>query len=244
MPLMLNADLGEGIGVDSRGVDAEVMPHIHQANIACGFHAGDQLIMQNTLKLAGKYGVMIGAHPSYRDLEGFGRRSIPHTPEEIVALLHYQIAALDGMARSQGQSLDYVKPHGALYNDMMADQTVRRAVMEAVASFYYPLRLMIQATPDAEIHRREALEVGIELWLEAFADRGYDDNGLLLPRSMPGAVHDREQTLAQVVQLKEEGSVMTVGGNRLLLTPDSLCVHGDNPESIAVIRQIRELVEQ
>ena len=244
MPLMLNADLGEGAGVIPGGVDAAVMPHIHQANIACGFHAGDELIMRNTLKLAGKYGVMIGAHPSYRDLEGFGRRSMPHTPEEIVALLHYQIAALDGMARSQGQSLDYVKPHGALYNDMMADEVVRRAVMEAVASFYYPLRLMIQATSQADLHRREAAETGFELWFEAFADRGYDDNGLLLPRAMPGAVHSREQTLAQVAQLKEEGSVMTVGGNHLILTPDSLCIHGDNADSIAVIRQIRALVEQ
>jgi len=244
MPLMLNADLGEGVGVDAGGVDEAVMPHIHQANIACGFHAGDQLIMQNTLKLAGKYGVMIGAHPSYRDLENFGRRSIPHTSEEVVALLHYQIAALDGMARSLGQSLDYVKPHGALYNDMMANENIRRAVMEAVATFYYPLRLMIQATLQAEQHRREAVEAGVDLWFEAFADRGYDDSGLLVPRAMPGAVHGREQTLDQVAQLKEEGTVTTLGGMRLMLTPDSLCVHGDNTDSIAIIRQIRELVEQ
>ena len=133
MPLLLNADLGEGAGGIDLDVDAAVMPHIHQANIACGFHAGDQMSMLKTLQLAGRHGVMIGAHPGYRDLEGFGRRSMAHTPEEIAALLHYQIAALDGMARSMGLTLAYVKPHGALYNDRMKDAQLRRAVMEAVA---------------------------------------------------------------------------------------------------------------
>lgn len=239
MPLLLNADLGEGVGADEA-----VMPHIHLANIACGFHAGDQFSMQKTLQLAGLHGVVIGAHPSYRDLEGFGRRSMEHTPDEIVALLHYQMAALDGMARSQGLTMDYVKPHGALYNDMMAKEQVRRAVMEAVASFYRPLKLMIQATTAAEQHQREAELAGIKLWLEAFADRCYDDSGLLLSRTLPGAVHDRGRTLEQVAQLKEEGTVTTVGGHRLPLMADTLCVHGDNPESIGVIRQIRELLER
>lgn len=239
MPLWLNADLGEGVGVDEA-----VMPHIHLANIACGFHAGDQFAMQRTLALAAQHGVTVGAHPGYQDREGFGRRSMPHTAAEIAALLHYQIAALDGMARSRGMTLDYVKPHGALYNDMMADEKVRRAVMDAVASFYRPLRLMLQATPEAELHRREAAQAGIELWFEAFADRGYGDNGLLLPRSVMGAVHGPEQTLAQVAQLKQEGSVTTLGGRKLILAPDTLCVHGDNPDSVAVIRRIRELVEQ
>jgi len=237
MPLMLNADLGEGIGAD-----AAVMPHVHQANIACGFHAGDQVTMHKTLRLAARHGVMIGAHPGYRDLEGFGRRSMSHTAEEIIALLHYQMAALDGMALSQGLSLQYVKPHGALYNDMMSNDAVRWAVMEAVASFHRPLRLMIQATPRSEQHLREAERVGIDLWLEAFADRCYSDEGLLLPRSQPGAVHSREQTLTQVAQLRQEGSVMTAGGQRLPLLADTLCVHGDNPDSIGIIRQIRELV--
>ncbi|TNE76029.1 MAG: 5-oxoprolinase subunit PxpA [Gammaproteobacteria bacterium] len=237
MPLMLNADLGEGMGSDEA-----VMPHVHQANIACGFHAGDQVSMLKTLQLAGQHGVMIGAHPGYRDMEGFGRRSIPHTPEEIVALLHYQVAALDGMARSRGLSLAYVKPHGALYNDMMANARVRRAVMDAVASYHRPLRLMIQATPQAEQHHREAERAGLRLWLEAFADRCYTDSGLLVPRSQPGAVYDRVRTLEQVAQLREEGAVTTAGGKRLIVPADTLCVHGDNPESIGIIRQIRELV--
>ncbi|TNF07509.1 MAG: LamB/YcsF family protein [Gammaproteobacteria bacterium] len=242
MPLWLNADLGEGAGGIDLDVDAAVMPHIHQANIACGFHAGDQMSMRRTLQLASQHGVMIGAHPGYRDLEGFGRRSMSHTPEEIAALLHYQIAALDGMARSLGMELEYVKPHGALYNDMMRHEPVRRAVMEAVASFYQPLHLMIQATPQAEKHRQEAEQMGVPLWLEAFADRCYEDNGLLVPRTQPGAVHSREQTLAQVASLVEKGEIITAGGLRLPLAADTICVHGDNPDSIRVIRELRQLV--
>lgn len=242
MPLLLNADLGEGAGGIDLDVDAAVMPHIHQANIACGFHAGDQMSMRKTLQLAGQHGVMIGAHPGYRDLEGFGRRSMAHTPEEIAALLHYQVAALDGMARSMGLTLAYVKPHGALYNDMMKDAQLRRAVMEAVATFYQPLHLMIQATPEAEVHRREAAALGVPLWLEAFADRCYEDNGLLVPRSSSGAVLSREQTLAQVASLVETGEIITAGGLRLPMAADTLCVHGDNPESIRVIRELRQLV--
>ena len=198
MPLLLNCDLGESFGAWTMGMDAAVMPHIDQANIACGFHAGDPLVMLKTLELARDHGVMIGAHPGYDDLAGFGRRSINCKPEEVIALLLYQISALEGMAKSKGMRLEYVKPHGALYNDMMADPQVRRAVMQAVADHHTPPVLMLQATPQADEHRREAEVLGIRLWFEAFADRRYADSGTLLPRSQPGAVLDREQMLSQV----------------------------------------------
>jgi len=240
--LMLNCDLGESYGSWKMGRDDEVMPHIDQANIACGFHGGDPLVMERTLALAKKHGVMVGAHPSYPDLVGFGRRPMQCSADEIRTFVHYQVAALDGMAKIQGLELAYVKPHGALYNDMMAREAVRGPVMQAIAGFHRPLRLMLLATPDADMHRAEAAALGIELWFEAFADRCYDDDGKLLARSKPGAVHSREKMLAQVEQINHEGTVTSVSGHTLELGPDTLCVHGDNEAGVAAIREIRKLV--
>ncbi len=242
--MQLNCDLGESYGSWKMGMDEAVMPHIHQANIACGFHAGDPLTMQKTLALAATHGVTVGAHPAYPDLVGFGRRSMKLSREELVASLLYQIAALDGMAASANIQLDYVKPHGALYNDMMADEQIRASVMAAVASYHRPLKLMLLATPQAEQHRREAEQAGLcGLWLEAFADRCYDDSGALLARSKPGAVHNREQTLAQVRQLQEHGTVTSAGGHTLSLSADTLCVHGDNIDGVRAIESIRAIVD-
>ena len=154
--MLLNCDLGESYGSWTMGMDAAVMPHIDQANIACGFHGGDPLTIRNTLALAAQHGVTVGAHPAYPDLVGFGRRSMHLSADEIIASVHYQVAALDGMACSQGLQLAYVKPHGALYNDMMANATVRDAIMRALASYHRPLALMLQATSAADDHRQEA----------------------------------------------------------------------------------------
>ena len=241
--MLLNCDLGESYGSWTMGLDEEVMPHIDQANIACGFHGGDPLTMRRTLALAARHNVTVGAHPAYPDLVGFGRRPMNLSADEIVANMHYQMAALEGMASSQDLQLSYVKPHGALYNDMMAKAEVRAAVMEAVASYHRPISLMLQATPDADSHRSEADNVGISLLFEAFADRCYDDDGRLLSRSKPGAVHDRQKMLAQVEQLCATGTVTTVSGSRITLAADTLCVHGDNPEGVEAIRDIRALVD-
>jgi UPF0271 protein len=241
--MLLNCDLGESYGSWTMGLDAEVMPHIDQANIACGFHGGDPLTIRKTLALAAEYGVAIGAHPAYPDLVGFGRRPMNLTADEIVANLHYQVAALEGMASTQELELRYVKPHGALYNDMMAKEEVRQAVMQAVASYHRPLALMLQATPDAEHHQREAEEFDLPLMFEAFADRCYDDDGKLLSRRKPGAVHDRGRMLAQVEQLQRDGTVTTVSGHVIPLRADTLCVHGDNLEGVQAIQAIRALVD-
>ncbi len=166
MSLTLNCDLGESFGSWTMGMDEAVMPHIHQANIACGFHA----IMRKTLELAKANGVSVGAHPAYPDLQGFGRRSMNCSHDEIVAYVQYQIGAIEGMAKSMGVSLDYVKPHGALYNDMMAKDNVRGAVMEAVASHHSKPALMLQAVPENELHKKEAEKLGLSLHFEAFAD--------------------------------------------------------------------------
>ncbi len=241
--MLLNCDLGESYGSWTMGMDAQVMPHIDQANIACGFHGGDPVTLRRTLALAAEHGVSVGAHPSYQDLVGFGRRSMVHSAEEIIACLHYQVAALEGMALSQGLTVAYVKPHGALYNDMMASGEVRSAIMHALAQYHRPLPLMLQATPAADAHRSEAGELGIELLFEAFADRCYDDDGSLLSRRKPGAVHDRERMLSQVRQLQSEGTITTVSGRVLPLQADTLCVHGDNLEGVQAIQAIRALVD-
>ncbi|MEH6586628.1 MAG: 5-oxoprolinase subunit PxpA [Halioglobus sp.] len=241
--MLLNCDLGESYGSWTMGLDAEVMPHIDQANVACGFHGGDPLTIRNTLALAAKHGVSVGAHPAYPDLVGFGRRSMALSAEEIIASLQYQVAALDGMTLSAGLTLAYVKPHGALYNDMMANQEVRTAIMQALATYHRPLPLMLQATNEADAHKSEAAGLGIELLFEAFADRCYDDDGKLLSRRKPGAVHNREKMLAQVAQLKDQGTLTTVSGQTLALAPDTLCVHGDNLEGVQAIREIRTLVK-
>jgi UPF0271 protein len=163
--------------------------------------------------------------------------------EEIIAALHYQVAALEGMALSQGMALAYVKPHGALYNDMMAKDEVLAAVMQAVAEYHRPLALMLQATADAPTHRTEAESRGISLLFEAFADRCYDDDGKLLSRTKPGAVHNRERMLAQVQQLQRDNTVTTVSGKIIELQAETLCVHGDNLEGVQAIEAIRALID-
>ena len=240
--LMLNCDLGESYGSWKMGRDEEVMPHIDQANIACGFHGGDPLVMKKTLALAKQNNVMVGAHPAYPDLVGFGRRPMQCSADEIGAFVHYQISALEGMARVQELELAYVKPHGALYNDMMSKETVLTPIMQAIASFHKPVRLMLQATPEADQHRAAAAALGIDLWFEAFADRCYDDDGKLLSRAKPGAVHTREKMLAQVEQICQQGTVTSVSGHTLELKPDTLCVHGDNDEGVAAIKEIRQII--
>lgn len=242
MPLLLNCDLGESFGAWKMGLDDQVMPFIDQANIACGFHAGDPIVMKKTLLSAKGHNVVVGAHPSYPDLAGFGRRSMSLPAVEIIAIVQYQIAALAGMAENIDMPITYVKPHGALYNDMMANGHIRSAVMEAIAGSHLPLAFMLQATPDAETHRQEAEMFGLELMFEAFADRCYDDNGALLSRAKEGAVHSREKMLAQVSQLKNDGSVTTNSGHRLELQADSLCVHGDNIDGVNAIEEIRQLI--
>lgn len=240
--MKLNCDLGESFGHWNMGLDAKVMPHIDQANIACGFHAGDPLVMQKTLQLAKQHNVSVGAHPGYPDLVGFGRRSIQCSKEEIIALVLYQVAAIDGVAQSLDVELSYVKPHGALYNDMMANVEVREAILTALEQYHKPLKLMIQATSSIEEHRAQAQNFNIEILTEAFADRCYNDDGTLLSRSKIGAVHNRAKMLAQVKLLKEQSSVMTISGERLYLKVDSLCVHGDNIEGVRAIEAIRELI--
>jgi len=238
----LNCDLGESYGNWSLGNDAMVMPFIDQANVACGFHAGDPSVMAHTIALAQQHQVSIGAHPSYPDLVGFGRRSMQCSEQEIVDMVRYQVAAIDGVASSLGATVDYVKPHGALYNDMMKSNFVRGAIMHAVSSYYKPLKLMLQATPSFAQHAEEANTHGLSLLYEAFADRRYTDEGFLVKRNEAGAVHSKELMLEQAKLLSQKGQVITQSGKILSVKADSLCVHGDNEASVAAIQDIQTIV--
>ncbi|MBQ4833654.1 5-oxoprolinase subunit PxpA [Pseudoalteromonas sp. MMG010] len=240
--MKLNCDLGESFGVWTMGLDSEVMPHIDMANIACGFHGGDPDVIARTLALAGEHKVTIGAHPSYPDQQGFGRRSMVLSSQELQNSLHYQIAALEGMAKVQGLTLSYVKPHGALYNDMMNDDAILHTVMQAVSSYPSTLKLMILATQQSSKHRQQAKSLNLELLLEAFADRQYTATGQLVSRKLSGSVHDKTALIDQVSQLLTSNSVTTRCNKKLVLNADSLCVHGDNEASIALIQDIKALI--
>ena len=239
--LLLNCDMGESYGAWTMGLDAEVMPFIDCANIACGFHAGDPGIMRKTVSLALAHDVMIGAHPAYPDLVGFGRRSMACTPAEIQDLLHYQIGALDGICRVQGGRVRYVKPHGAMYNDMMANPEQLRAVIQAIARYDVQLPLMLMATRDNSAAQALADEFGVQLWFEAFADRAYDSAGRLVSRQLPGAVHhDPEVIIAQALTLSRGEPLRASDGSELHLKADTLCVHGDNASSVSAVQRIRQ----
>lgn len=242
--MLLNCDLGESFGAWKMGLDEHVMPHIDMANVACGFHAGDPDVLAQTLKLVNTHQVALGAHPSYPDRQGFGRRSMQLSEQEIINALHYQIATIEGMAKVQGLTLSYVKPHGALYNDMMKSQRLLSCVIKAISHYPSELKLMVLATAQQANHQQLADDYKVSLIFEAFADRLYTDEGLLTPRSEAGAVHDKSALLAQVKQLHQQGSVTTASGKSLSLRADTLCVHGDNEASIALIEEIRNVINQ
>ncbi len=239
--LLLNCDIGESFGPWNMGMDAEVMPYIDCANIACGFHASDPSTMRKTVALAVGHGVRIGAHPAYPELVGFGRRSMTCTTQEIEDMLLYQIGALEGICRSQGTRVSYVKPHGALYQDMMRQPEILRAVMRAVARYDKALPVMLMSVRDNTASEAIANEIGITPWFEVFADRAYDAEGFLVSRALPGAVHHASETIvAQAGALARGQTLVASDGSALRLAAHTLCVHGDNAGSVASVRRIRE----
>ncbi|MCC4800058.1 hypothetical protein BCT30_01425 [Enterovibrio norvegicus] len=233
--MKLNCDMGESYGAWVMGNDAAVMPCIDMASIACGFHASDPVTMQQTVAMARKHGVSIGAHPGYPDLLGFGRRKFDCTTEELRAWLAYQIGALQGICRQQRTYVDYVKPHGALYNTMMRDMDVLRTVMLAVKEAAPGSALVVMAIPSRCVIEGMAEDIGIELMYEAFSDRAYDDAGYLVGRKVEGAVHgSADAIIRQVQQIVENGTVTTLSGKTLAVKADTLCIHGDGPHATAV----------
>lgn len=241
--LKLNCDLGELTGVENN--DALIMPLIDQANIACGGHAGDYQSMVTTVKLAKKYRVMIGAHPSYPDRENFGRLSMAIEAAELQSSLTQQINNLSEICNQHNTQLSYIKPHGALYNDMMQTLSIFEIVCHTLSQSAEKLPLMIQALPDTKYYQKIAKKFGISLIFEAFADRAYQANGLLVPRSQAGAVlHHQDSVIAQITQLKKHQQLTSIDGRKLNLHVDSLCVHGDNDAALALISALRNLLNE
>lgn len=236
--------MGESFGPWVMGNDSLAMPHVDMANIACGFHASDPQVMSSTIQLAMQNNVSIGAHPSYPDLQGFGRRSMAMTSDEITNLLIYQIGALSGLCTSQNSEVSYVKPHGALYNDMIKDLVIFEAVVEAVSCFNIPLMTLAVANNQPFLDIADRYEV--PLLFEAFADRKYLANGHLAPRSIQGSVlTSKDDILDQVKQVAHYSKVRTIDGFSIPIEADTICVHGDNEQSIALIQSIRaELVSK
>ena len=242
--ILLNCDMGESFGAWQMGDDAHAMPLVDQANLACGFHAGDPLTIQRSVALAVRHGVSIGAHPAYPDLQGFGRRHLACSAEEVQALVLYQLGALDAFCRAAGTQLAYVKPHGALYNDLLRSDELFEAVLAACARYRPGLPLMVLALADNRREQRLAAAAGVPLLFEAFADRAYQADGQLLSRRLAGAVYQHsEQILSQALAIAAGQAFADIDGRPVQLRADSLCVHGDNPESLAVLRRLRALLD-
>ena len=239
LPIDLNCDMGESFGAYAVGNDDAIFPLITSCNIACGFHGGDPLHIENTIKGALAHGVRIGAHPGYPDLQGFGRRYMRLQENELQAALRYQIAALKGMTECLGGQLAYVKPHGALYNTAAEDEREARIIAETIRDFGAGLALMGLAGSIMETQARKA---NIPFIAEAFADRRYGDNGKLLPRTVPGSViHDPEAAAEQAWSIATKKGVYSNTGAWLPIDAQSLCVHGDNPKAVEILRALGRL---
>ena len=233
----LNCDLGESFGNYTCGLDAEVIPHISSANVACGFHASDPLVMMKTVALAKRYGVSVGAHPGYPDLVGFGRRNMTVSPVELKAMVQYQIGALQAFCKAQGVALRHVKPHGAMYNMAAKDRKLADAICEAIAEVDSSLILLgLSGSQMLEA----AKESGLPWASEVFADRAYEDDGSLTPRALPGSViTDEEEAIARVLQMVQEGTVTARSGKTISIQADSICLHGDGVKAVEFARRIR-----
>jgi UPF0271 protein len=233
----LNSDLGEGFGRWTLGDDAEMLGIVTSANIACGFHAGDPLVIRNTVIGARDAGVAIGAHVGYRDLAGFGRRNLDVSSAELVSDVIYQIGALQGIARAAGTTVTYVKPHGALYNTIVHDQRQAQDVVTAISEIDPTLAVL--GLPNSEV-LRAADAAGLRTVTEAFADRAYTPEGTLVSRREAGSVlHDAEQVAARMVQLATERTLTAIDGSTIQVSADSICVHGDSPGATEMARHVR-----
>lgn len=235
----LNADLGESYGRYSISNDAKIIPLISSANVACGFHAGDPMVLMDTLQNIKESGTTgLGAHPSYPDRQGFGRRYMDMSHEEIRAFLLYQLAAIDGMAKTVGLSLNHVKPHGALYNQTFEDYELARTIAKTVKEFNPALKLMGLANNNLV---KAGEEIGLQVIHEVFADRSYESDGTLVKRQKEGAmITDIALAVDRVVQMVTEGKVTSIDGKDIVIQADSICVHGDNDKALDFVREIRQ----
>jgi 5-oxoprolinase (ATP-hydrolysing) subunit A len=237
----LNSDVGESYGAYKLGLDEEVLKHVSSVNIACGWHAGDPMVMEKTIALAKQNKLGIGAHPGYPDLIGFGRRNMDVTPMEARNYLIYQIGALAAFAQAAETSLQHVKLHGALYNMVSADAALAREVAKAI--YDVDKRLIVLALAGSELVKA-ARELGLKVAEEVFADRAYNSDGSLVSRKLTGSViHDKELAIERVKRMVTEGKIAAIDGTDIQINADSICVHGDNPEAVYFVKLIRERLE-
>lgn len=238
MKIDLNCDLGESFGAYTIGMDAEVLPYITSANVACGFHASDPQVMAATVAAAKKQGVAIGAHPGFPDLVGFGRRNMKVSPVECKAMVQYQVGALWAFAAAAGVALQHVKPHGAMYNMAGKDASLAEAICEAIYEVNPSLILLAQHGSELEA---AALSIGLPFAKEVFADRAYEEDGSLVARTKPGAmITDEDQAIERIIRMVKEQKVTAITGKEIPIEADSICVHGDNAHALAFVRRIRE----
>ena len=233
----LNSDLGESFGRYTLGMDDKIIPLITSANMACGYHASDPVVMEKTIAMAKEAGIRVGAHPGFPDLMGFGRRNMNVSPAEARAYTLYQLGALDGFCRAAGIKLQHVKPHGALYN--MAAKDYKLA--EAIQSF--DKNLIVLALSGGEL-ARAAKDMGLRTALEVFADRGYEEDGTLVDRRKEGAmITDEQEAIDRVIRMVKEKKVTAVTGRDIPIQADSVCVHGDGVKALAFVEKIRAALQ-
>ena len=234
-----NCDMGESFGAWKMGLDEEVIRFITSANIACGFHAGDPATMRRTVRLAEAHGVGVGAHPGFPDLQGFGRRNLAASPDDVRDDLVYQIGGLTGFTRAK--KLQHVKPHGALYNMAVPGGELARAIGEAVLEADPSLVLVVLA---GSKWADQAERMGLRVAREAFADRALMPDGTLVPRSKPGAViHDTRQVIERSIRLATERTVVAISGELVHVEADTLCLHGDTPDAVGLASALRAALE-
>jgi len=241
MKVDINSDLGESFGNYKMGNDEEVMKYITSANIACGFHAGDPIVMEHTIKLALENNVAIGAHPAYPDLMGFGRRSMNLSPKEIKAYVLYQVGALKAMTEAMGGKLQHVKAHGALYNDAAVNKSISTAIVEAV--YAIDPELIFIGLANSEM-LEVAKKLGLNTASEVFADRAYIKSGTLVSRTLPGSIiHDSDICNERVLRMIKEESVKGIDGSDIKIKAESICIHGDNPAALDMAKSLKNHLE-
>jgi UPF0271 protein len=238
----LNSDLGESFGRYTLGMDDKIIPLITSANVACGYHASDPVVMDKTIKMAKEAGIRVGAHPGFPDLMGFGRRNMTIAPEEAKAYTLYQLGALDAFCKAHGVTMQHVKPHGAFYNMAAKDYELSKAICEAIAS--YDSNLIVMALCGGEL-LHAAKDLGLRAASEVFADRGYEEDGTLVNRRKEGAmITDEDVAIARVIRMIKEGKVTAVTGKDIDIQADSVCVHGDGAKALAFVEKIRAALTQ
>jgi UPF0271 protein len=241
MKMDLNCDMGKSFGTYKLGYDEEAMPYVTSINVACGFHASDPANMLKTVRLAKKHGVAIGAHPSFPDLVGFGRRLMALSPEEVYADVLYQIGSLEAICRAEGLKLQHVKVHGALYNAAAKDLALATAIAKAIKAVDPALYMLCLGN---SLMVEAAKAEGVPYVEEAFADRAYTAQGTLVPRKQEGSViHDPQQVAQRVLQMVSEGKVRSLDGQTVPITAQTVCVHGDTPGAVAMIQAIRKALD-